>query len=186
MIFSFRERPPGLIQHVLTVLVSGPGCYSCPAFRLRLGASDCSPGLAFCFMGSWTFAWICCPQLPYHPCKNGMHSTCFYSTGGHTPILRIYLGILHWKMAGFFGEFFLVSVSQETKHKNSWKIRGKFGAKFGAKCGMKIWKIRETFVLQLFWPNNFQERRTLSSNDAYCPRRNYYRINSGKGGSNNF
>ena len=36
-------------------------------------------------MGPWTFAWICCPQLPYHPCQNGTHSTCFCSTGGHTP-----------------------------------------------------------------------------------------------------
>ena len=40
----------------------------------------------FCFMGAWTFAWICCPQLTYHPCKNGTHSTCLYSTGGHTPM----------------------------------------------------------------------------------------------------
>ena len=32
-------------------------------------------------MGPWTFAWICCPQLPYHPCKNGTHSTCFYCSG---------------------------------------------------------------------------------------------------------
>ena len=39
-------------------------------------------------MGLWTFAWICCPQLPYHPCKTGTHSTCFYSTGGHTPTYR--------------------------------------------------------------------------------------------------
>ena len=30
--------------------------------------------------------WICCPQLPYHPSKNGTHSTCFCSTRGHTPI----------------------------------------------------------------------------------------------------
>ena len=36
-------------------------------------------------MGPWVFAWICSPQLPYHPCENRMHSTCFYSTGGHTP-----------------------------------------------------------------------------------------------------
>ena len=63
---------------------SGLGCCSGPGFRLRLGASNCSPGLAFCFMGPWTFAWVCCPQLPDHPCKNGTHSTCFYSTGGHT------------------------------------------------------------------------------------------------------
>ena len=32
-------------------------------------------------------SWICCPELPYHPSKNGTHSTCFCSTGGHIPIL---------------------------------------------------------------------------------------------------
>ena len=69
-------------------LVFGPGCCSSPGFHLRLGASDCSLGLAFCFMGPWTFSWICCPQLPYHPCKNRTHSTYFYSTGGHTSKVR--------------------------------------------------------------------------------------------------
>ena len=39
-------------------------------------------------------------------------------------LLPICLGILHWKMAGIFGEFFLVSVSHEMKHENSSK---KFG-----------------------------------------------------------
>ena len=58
----------------------GPGCCSAPAYTFVS-----SPRLAFCFMGPWTFAWICCPQLPYHPCKNRTHSTCFCSTGGHTP-----------------------------------------------------------------------------------------------------
>ena len=29
-------------------------------------------------------SWICCPQLPYHPSKNGTHSTCFSSTRGHS------------------------------------------------------------------------------------------------------
>ena len=62
-----------------------PGFCSHPGFHLGLGASECSPGLAFCFMGPWTVAWICCPQLPHHPCKNGTHSTFFYSTGGHGP-----------------------------------------------------------------------------------------------------
>ena len=38
---------------------------------------------------------------------------------------RICLGILHWKMAGIFGEFFLVSVSHKTKHEKSLKISGK-------------------------------------------------------------
>ena len=36
------------------------------------------------------------------------------------------------------------------------KFGEKFGAKFGAKFGTKIRKIRETFVLQLSWPNNSQ------------------------------
>ena len=58
---NFRERVPGLILHVLTVLVWGPGCCSCTGFHLRLRASDCFPGLAFCFRGPWTFAWICRP-----------------------------------------------------------------------------------------------------------------------------
>ena len=34
---------------------------------------------------------------------------------------RVCLGILHWKMAGIFGEFFLFSVSQEAKHEKSTK-----------------------------------------------------------------
>ena len=71
---------------------SGPGPCSFPSFHLRLGASDCSPGLASCFMGPWTFAWICCPQLSYHPCKNGTHRTCFYSTwGAHAKKRRVVL-----------------------------------------------------------------------------------------------
>ena len=36
-------------------------------------------------MGPWTFAWICCLQLPYHPRKNGTHRTSFCSTGEHIP-----------------------------------------------------------------------------------------------------
>ena len=50
---------------------------------------------------------------------------------------RVCLGNLHWKMAGIFGEFFLVSISHETKHekssKNSGKIRSKIRGKFGTK-----------------------------------------------------
>ena len=73
-----------------------PTCADSPGF-LVLGAAPAPASsfvsepqivphvLAFCFMGLWTFAWICCPQLPHHPYKNGTHSTCFYSTGGHTP-----------------------------------------------------------------------------------------------------
>ena len=43
-------------------------------------------------MGCWTFAWIWCPRLPYHRCKNGTHNTCFHSTGGHTPKFSAGLG----------------------------------------------------------------------------------------------
>ena len=80
-----QEKPPW----------ADSACADCPGF-LHLGAvlprlppSSRSlrlfPGLAFCFMGPWTFAWMWCPQLPYHLCKNGTHSTCFYSTrGAHT------------------------------------------------------------------------------------------------------
>ena len=53
------------------------------------------------------------------------------------------------KNGGDFGEFFPVSVPREAR-----KLLKKFGeirrAKFGAKFGMKIRKIRENFVLQLF------------------------------------
>ena len=80
----FQERPPGLIQHVLTVLVLGPGCCSCTGFHLRLGASDCSPGLAFCFMGPWTFAWICCPQLLTTHAKTGHTAHAFTAQAGQT------------------------------------------------------------------------------------------------------
>ena len=60
-----------------------------PASTFVSGASGCYPGLAFCFIDPWTFAGICCLQLPYHPCKNGMHNTCFYSTGRHTPTIGV-------------------------------------------------------------------------------------------------
>ena len=43
----------------------------------------------------------------------------------------------HYKTGGVF----VVSVFQETKHENSSKLRGKFGAKFRAKFGSKSLKI---------------------------------------------
>ena len=70
------------MQHVLTVLVF----WSWVRLPLRLGATDCSPALAFCFMGAGSFVWICCLQLPCHPCKNRTHSTSFTAQGRHAPI----------------------------------------------------------------------------------------------------
>ena len=37
------------------------------------------------FKGPWTFAWICCPQLPCHPCKNRTLSTSSCNTRGQPP-----------------------------------------------------------------------------------------------------
>ena len=80
----FRERPPGLIQHVLTVLVflfwvllprPPPSSQS-----LRL-----CPWASILLHGPLDIAWICCPQLPHHPYKTGRTAHVFYSTGGHTP-----------------------------------------------------------------------------------------------------
>ena len=66
---------------------SGPGFCSCPGFHLRLGASDCYWASILLYR-PLDIAWICCPQLPHHPCKTGTHNTCFYSTGGHTTLLN--------------------------------------------------------------------------------------------------
>ena len=68
---------------VLTVLLFRSWVPVTP--ELHPGASKRAPGLPFAFMALQANSWICCPQLPYHPCKNGTHSTCFGSTGGHTP-----------------------------------------------------------------------------------------------------
>ena len=77
-----RERPPGLLQHVLIVLVF----WSLVLPLTRLPPSSRSLRLclwaSILLYGPVDIAWICCSQLPHHPCKNGMHSTCFYSTGG--------------------------------------------------------------------------------------------------------
>ena len=57
---------------------SGPGCWWCPTSRAScrsLRVCPWRPGLAFAFMALRAEAWSC--QLPYHPCKNGMHSTRF-------------------------------------------------------------------------------------------------------------
>ena len=82
---NFREIPPGLLQYVLTVLVFWSWVLVLP----RLPPSSRSLRLfawaSILLYGRLGIAWICCPQLPRHPCKNGTHSTCFCSTGGHTP-----------------------------------------------------------------------------------------------------
>ena len=53
---------------------------------------------------------------------------------------RVCLGILHWKMAGISGEFFLVSVSHETKREKSSKNSGKIRSKIRGKIRDEISK----------------------------------------------
>ena len=68
----FKSQHPfqGKTPWVASLVFLGPGCCSCPAFHLRLGASDCSPGLqaglAFCFMGHGPL-YICLDLLPATP-----------------------------------------------------------------------------------------------------------------------
>ena len=73
-------------------------CAHCPGFLVpdaggaRLPASSRSlrlcPRSSICCIAPWTFARICCPQLPRHPCKDMTHSTSFWNTSGQPPIFR--------------------------------------------------------------------------------------------------
>ena len=64
---------------------SRPGWCWCPGSQLHPGGSDSAPALAFASWRLQANAWICCPQLPDHLCKNGTHSTSFSNTRGHIP-----------------------------------------------------------------------------------------------------
>ena len=56
------------------------------------------------------------------------------------------------KWRGFLVKFFWSLSPTKRSTRSPRKIRRKFGAKFGANFGTIIRTIRETFVLQLFWP----------------------------------
>ena len=85
----FREIPPGLLQHVLTVLVFWSWFLLLPWLPPWSRSLRLSPWASILLYRPLEIAWMCCPQLPHHPCKNGTHSTCFYSTGGHAPIASL-------------------------------------------------------------------------------------------------
>ena len=62
---------------------------------------------------------------------------------------RICLGVWHWKMAGIFGEF----LWSPLPGKQSQKILEKFGENSEETPEENPgWKIRGTFIMQLFWP----------------------------------
>ena len=57
--------PPGLLQHVLTVLVFWSWVLLLPRLPPWSRSLRLFPWPSILrFMGPWTFAWICCPQLP--------------------------------------------------------------------------------------------------------------------------
>ena len=80
---KIRERPPGLINHVLIVLVFWSWVLViAPPPELHPGASDCAPGLAFAFMAFRANSWICCPQLPCTSAKTGRTAHVLTAQGG--------------------------------------------------------------------------------------------------------
>ena len=62
------------------------------------------------------------------------------------------------KNGGDFWYFFAGLRLPRDKARKLLKNLGKFGAKFGVKFGEKFWKVRETFVLQLFWPKKLSHQ----------------------------
>ena len=83
----FREIPPGLLQHVLTVLVFWSWVLLLSWLPPWSRSLRWFPWASILLYRPLEIAWICCLQLPHHPCKNGTHSTCFTARGGggHTP-----------------------------------------------------------------------------------------------------
>ena len=79
------KKKPGLLQHVLTVLVFWPWVLLLPRLPPSSQSLRLFPLASILLHGPLDIcAWICCLQLPYHLCKNGTHSTSFCSTRGHT------------------------------------------------------------------------------------------------------
>ena len=78
-------KPPHVYAKCTVSIVGGGGLQFVELFLSRVvlvpwfPASSRSPRLhpwtRIYFIASLTFAWICCSQLPYHPCKNGTQST---------------------------------------------------------------------------------------------------------------
>ena len=60
---------------------SGPGFCSCPGFHLSLGASDCSPGLAFCCTNPWTLLGSAARSSPTSHAKTGRTAHVFTAQG---------------------------------------------------------------------------------------------------------
>ena len=76
------KYPPGLLQHVLTVLVFWSWVLLLSQLPPWSRSLRFFPWASILLCGPLDIAWICCPQLPHHPCKMGRTAHVFYSTGG--------------------------------------------------------------------------------------------------------
>ena len=77
-----QGKSPGLLQHVPTVLVFWSWVLLLPGFDLGLGASDCSPGLAFSSTGPWTLLGSAARSSPTIRAKTGRTAHVFTARGG--------------------------------------------------------------------------------------------------------
>ena len=84
---EIREIPPGLLQHVLTVLVFWSWVLLLPRLPPWSRSLRLFPWASIYFTGPWTLLGSAARSSPFHLCKNGTHSTCFYSTGGTRRII---------------------------------------------------------------------------------------------------
>ena len=86
---SIRERPPGLIQHVLTVLVFLFWGLLLPRHPPSSRSLILCPWASILLHGPLDICLDLLSAAPPPPVQKRTYSTCFYSTGGHTPNLRI-------------------------------------------------------------------------------------------------
>ena len=95
---------------------SGPGCCSGPGFHLHLGASDCPPGLAFCFIGPLDICLdlLTAAPLPRVQKRDAQHKFLQHRGGAHAnnqhKVFQTEIFLFSWtsarlvraKMLGFF------------------------------------------------------------------------------------
>ena len=80
--YSFQGKTPWVDQSCADCPgFLAPGCWRRPTSRASSRSLRVCPWPRNCLMALRANSWICCPQLPYHPSKNGTHSTCFCHTG---------------------------------------------------------------------------------------------------------
>ena len=76
------RRPQRKTPWVAPACADCPGFCGCPGFHVGLGASDCSPGLAFCFTGPWTLLGSAARTSPTTRAKTGRTAHVFAAQGG--------------------------------------------------------------------------------------------------------